>query len=500
MHIFNTSQIHAWDEYTIRHEPVSSIDLMERAAKACFEWLMLNNFKEKGFSIFCGKGNNGGDGLAIARMLANSGHKVNVYILEFGHKGTDDFQHNLALLHETTAEILFISTEDTIYPIQKSHIIIDALLGSGLNRVLEGLTAALVHHLNNSGHEIISIDVPTGLFADKSSLNNVMVRASHTLSFQCFKLAFLLQENQEFIGKLHVLDIGLHPGFIRESVTEFHLTDHQLVKSLVRSRGKFSHKGDYGNGAMFSGSTGFMGAAVLSSRAFMRSGAGKLTCHIPRSGYTIMQVAIPEAMSKIEEGGDHIQSVGSLEKYDAIGVGPGLGLHDSHYQLLTTLFENFRKPVVIDADALNILSKKQELMRQLPPLSILTPHVKEFERLFGSFTTDFDRIQTALKKANEFNILIVLKGAYTFIATPSGKGYFNSTGNPGMATAGSGDVLTGIITGLLCQGYASDHAAIAGVYLHGLSGDLAAAVNSQQALIASDIINYLGQAFKALET
>jgi NAD(P)H-hydrate epimerase len=205
-------------------------------------------------------------------------------------------------------------------------------------------------------------------------------------------------------------------------------------------------------------------------------------------------------MSKIEEGEDHIQSVGSLEKYDAIGIGPGIGLHDSHIELLSSIFEKFRKSVVIDADALNILSKNPELLRRIPSMSILTPHVKEFERLFGSFTSDFDRIQTALKKAKEYNILIVLKGPYTFIATPSGKGYFNTTGNPGMATAGSGDVLTGIIAGLLCQGYASDHAAIAGVYLHGLSGDLAAAVNSQQALIASDIISYLGQAFKALET
>lgn len=500
MHILNTVQIQAWDEYTISHEPVSSIALMERAASACFEWLMLNNYKKKGFSVFCGKGNNGGDGLAIARLLANTGHQVQVYILEFGHKGTDDFQLNLALLHETSAEIFFISTEDTIRPLQDGHIIIDALLGSGLNRVLEGLTAALVHNLNNSGHEIISIDVPTGLFADKSSLNNVLVRATHTLSFQCYKLAFLLQENQEYIGSLQVLDIGLHKGFTEVLNTEFHFTDHHLVKSLIRPRDKFSHKGDYGNGALITGSTGFMGAAILSSKAFMRSGAGKLTCHIPRSGYTIMQVAVPEAMSRIEEGEDHIQSVGSLDKYDAIGIGPGLGLQDSHYRLLSSIFEKFRKSIVIDADALNILSKKPELMRQLPPLSVLTPHVREFERLFGSFKSDFDRIQMALNKAREFNILIVLKGAYTFIATPSGKGYFNSTGNPGMATAGSGDVLTGIIAGLLCQGYASDHAAIAGVYLHGYSGDLAAAVNSQQSLIASDIINYLGQAFKALET
>jgi NAD(P)H-hydrate epimerase len=227
----------------------------------------------------------------------------------------------------------------------------------------------------------------------------------------------------------------------------------------------------------------------------MRSGVGKLTCHIPASGNTIMQIAVPEAMCKIEKGDDYIKSLSALEKYDAVGIGPGLGLHDSHTSLIASLFKEFKKPVVADADALNALSKSADLLKSIPPLSVLTPHMREFERLFGKSDSDFHRIQTALQKAKKYNIVVVLKGAYTFIATPGGMGYFNNSGNPGMATGGTGDVLTGIITGLLCQGYPSEHAAILGVYVHGLAGDLAAAELSQEAMLAGDVIEYLGKAF-----
>lgn len=495
MQIFNTQQIHDWDQYTISHEPVSSIDLMERAAKACFDWLMANGYRNRQFSIYCGKGNNGGDGLAIARMLAITGHEVAVYILEFGHKGTDDFQHNLALLHETSADIVFISTESTVNPVPEKHIIIDALLGSGLNRALEGLTATLVHHINNSGREVISIDIPTGMFTDREPVNNVVIRASHTLTFQSHKLAFLLGDTQLYTGQLHILDIGLHQGYVENTPADFHLIDETLIRPMIRRRPKFSHKGNYGSGALIAGSKGMMGAAVLAARAFMRSGAGKLTCHLPDAGYGVMQGAVPEAMCLVE-GGDNISTMGNLSKYDALGIGPGIGQYDHFPQLLSDIFKRFRKPMVIDADALNVMARNPRLMSHLPPLSILTPHPGEFARLFGSFESDHARIQAAMDKAKEYNVLIVLKGAHTLIATPGGKGYFNNTGNPGMATAGAGDVLTGLIAGLLCQGYPADHAAILGVYLHGFSGDLAAAANSQQSLMASDIVNFLGQAFR----
>ena len=499
MQIFDTAAIRAWDDYTITHEPISSIDLMERAAKTCFEWLIQNDYKGRSFSIFCSKGNNGGDGLALGRMLSNTGHHVSVFILEFGYMGTNDFQVNLARLHQTEANISFISKEENIRKVNAGDVIIDALLGSGLNRPLDGLTASVVNHINRSGNEVIAIDIPTGLFADKNSAGNIVIKANHTLTFQCYKLAFLMQENQVFTGIIHLLDIGLHPAYTEKANSNNILVDKNFARQLLKPRKKFSHKGDYGHGALITGSLGIMGASVLCARAFMRSGAGKLTCHVPRSGNAIMQVAIPEAMCKVEDGEEHLESVSELDKYDAVGIGPGIGLYDSHKSLLASVLKQVKKPIVVDADALNILSRFPKLLNELPPFSILTPHVREFDRLFGDHEGDFSRIETARSKVKEHNVIIVLKGPHTFIGTPGGMAYFNHSGNPGMATGGSGDVLTGIITGLVCQGYPPEHAAILGTYVHGVAGDLAAADVSQQALVASDLIEYLGKAFRTLE-
>jgi len=506
MQILATEQIRAWDEYTIQHEPVASVDLMERAATSCYEWLLQHDYKGRQFSIFCGKGNNGGDGLAIGRLLAQSNHTVTVYILEFGHKGTEDFQINLARLHETAVTIRFVSSEDNLHPIPTDDIVIDALLGSGLNRPLEGLTANVVKHINQSGNEVIAIDIPSGLFVDRSSKNNTVIHARHTLSFQCYKPAFLMAENEESIGNVHILDIGLHPGFLQTHPASWQFVELPFIRSIIKPRKPFSHKGDYGHAAIIAGSRGMMGAAVLCARACLRSGVGKLTCHIPAVGYTIMQVSAPEAMCVVEEAPsdsaqgaqDFIQKVSGLDKYNVVGIGPGLGKHSSHAALMHSVFEQNRQPMVIDADGLNVLSEEKSLLKKIPAGSVITPHPKEFERLFGKTANEFDRIQTALEKAKEYQLHIVLKGRYTFIASPDGKGFFNSTGNPGMATGGTGDVLTGIITGLLAQKYQPLHAAIAGVFLHGLAGDLAASYGSQPSLIASDLIDFLAQAYQTV--
>ena len=498
MQILSAAQIREWDEYTIREEPITSIDLMERASLACYEWLMEQSWKGRPFEIFCGKGNNGGDGLAIARMLALAGHNVTVGILEFGHKGTADFQANLARLHETDALIRFISTEDAIQPIHPDAIVIDAILGSGLNRPLDGLTEELVNHINRSGNTVVSIDIPTGLFADNSSVGNAIIIAQYTLSFQCFKLAFLVAENADFTGEIHILDIGLHPRFLSTIVSNYQWIDQTIVKAIIRPRKKFSHKGNYGHAAIIAGSSGMMGAAVLSARACLRAGAGKLTCHVPGIGYSIVQTSVPEAMCKTEEGNSFLHSLTDLQKYDAIGIGPGLGLYDTHRALLSQLFQEAGGQLVIDADALNVLGLHPILLKKLPEHTILTPHVKELERMFGAVSNDFERIRLAIAKAAESQVIIVLKGAYTMVATPGGMAWFNSTGNPGMATGGTGDVLTGILTGLLAQGYMPEQAAIAGVFLHGLAGDLAAEFGSQHSLIASDLVDHIASAYNAI--
>jgi hydroxyethylthiazole kinase-like uncharacterized protein yjeF len=493
MHIFTAGQIHEWDNYTILHEPISSIDLMERASTRCAEWIQ-SHFSDVTFKVFCGKGNNGGDGLAIARLLAAKNFVVEVYILEFGKPGTTDFQENLRRLHAVTTGIHFIQSEAFFPSIGKEDVVIDSVFGSGLNRPIESLAASLISHINSSTAKVISIDMPSGMFADRSSRGNIIINAKHTLTFQILKLCFLLPENEEYFGGVEVLDIGLHKDYKHGDHNPFHLTDAQFIHSIYRPRNKFSHKGTFGHALIIAGSKGKMGACLLASKACLRSGAGLLSAAVPEWGLAVIQSAFPEAMALPFQDTDVID----WDNYKSIGIGPGLGTEQQAKDLMKKTLSSFQRPMVIDADGLNILSKHSMWIEFISPGSILTPHPKEFERLFGPAANDFDKLQLALKNAAEFQIFIVLKGHYTFIACPDGQGYFNSTGNAGMATAGSGDVLTGMLTGLLCQGYEPKDAAILGVYLHGKAGDIAAAKNSQEALIASDIIENIGAPFREI--
>lgn len=499
MQIFTAEQLRLWDEYTIAHEPISSINLMERAATRCVEWLEEHQLADKSFSIYCGKGNNGGDGLAIARMLARSQVRVVVHILEFGHKGTEDFQINLARLHGSGAQIHFIQSEENFHEIQKDDVVIDALFGTGLNRPLEGVTAKLIEQVNANGNTIISIDIPSGLYVDRHSNGAAIVKASHTLSFQCYKPAFLVPENEAFTGEVHILDIGLDKGYLLEEDGRLQMIDINQVRTLIKPRDKFAHKGIFGHALLIAGEFGKMGAAVMAARACLRSGAGLLTCHVPRCGYEIMQTTIPEAMIQVDQNELYNSALDSeLSKYSAIAVGPGIGTADETRQLIVDLIEKYRKPLVIDADALNILAENPDLLHSLPTYSILTPHPKEFERLFGPSSNDFARQEKAVVKSREYQCIIVLKGHYSFIANPGGKCWFNSTGNPGMAKGGSGDVLTGIITGFLSKGYEPTEAAIVGTFIHGLAGDLAAQRFSEQAMLPSDLVESIGEAFQQI--
>jgi ADP-dependent NAD(P)H-hydrate dehydratase / NAD(P)H-hydrate epimerase len=514
MKIFSASQIKAWDAFTIEQEPIISTDLMERAATACFHWLIRHYEPAQSFAIFCGKGNNGGDGMAIARLLSGAGYHVFVYVVETYSKGSADFEINLSRFQQTGA-VNFL-TGETVFPGLQNTIVIDALFGTGLNKRPTGVFSRLIQYLNENASSIISIDVPSGMYIDKSTCRQkpgqkaanetvaldqsvradcVVINASVTLTFQNQKLAFLMPENELYNGKVVLLDIQLSKEFEKQNNTPFIFVDKELIAGIYHPRKSFSNKGNFGYASLLAGSYGMMGAAVLSSLACLRSGVGKLTTCTCADGYDIIQTAVPEAMCKTY-GNKHLEKVKGIKDFDVIGIGPGIGRYDSHVKLLEKVFKKFRKPVVLDADALNVLSENQSLYKNIPAGSVLTPHPKEFERLFGKTDSDFDTIRLALSKAQELNVYIVLKGHYTFIAIPDNKGFFNSTGNAGMATAGSGDVLTGIITGLLAQKYSSADACILGVYLHGLAGDLAAQAVSQEALIAKDIIDYLGKAFK----
>lgn len=499
MKLFTAAQIRAWDQYTIEHEPVSSIDLMERAAQQCVAWLLQQSFSGN-YRIFCGKGNNGGDGLAIARLLLNEQKEVTVFIIENKKQGTPDFKTNLQRLQQVHKNaIVNIESEEQFTVLTSEDIIIDCLFGSGLNKPLSGIYASLVNYINNKAQRIISIDLPSGLFADQSSTDQPIIRASHVLTFQVEKQGLLLAENAPYIGEVHVMDIGLDKTFEEIEPSNRELIDEVLIRHIYKPRSSFAHKGTFGHALLIAGSYGKMGACALASGSCLRSGVGLLTCYIPKCGYEIIQSTVPEAMCLTDREEKRLVHLPvELDRYSSIGIGPGIGTEEATQRLLGLLLKQYHQPMVIDADSLNCLSLNKEWLLRLPPQSIITPHPKEFERLFGKTANEFDRIALANKKAKELNIVIVLKGHHTFIATSGGLGYFNTTGNAGMATGGSGDVLTGILTGLLAQGYSPVRAAILGVYIHGLAGDLAAAVSSMESLVASDITNYLGKAFSAI--
>lgn len=500
MKLFSASQIKDWDAYTIAEEPVASIQLMERAAAQCCEWIIQNGFAAKHLHIFCGKGNNGGDGLAIARLLLQKGCKVTTYVLEFGHKGTDDFQTNLHKLHSLTFDIHFIQSEFFFPVLQRDDVVIDAMLGTGLSKPLEGVTKKLIQHLNQCGATSIAVDLPTGMYADVSCKEAVVFHAQHTLTFQQPKLCFMMDENKDLFGKVHVLNIGLHKRFTQLADSPYFLIDYSIIKQLLKTRTDFSHKGNYGHALLINGSYGKIGAAVLSTKACLRSGAGLATAFVPQCGYTILQSSVPEAMVETDTNQFYVSQVPKeLSRYSAICIGPGIGLHQDTAGVLIELLKQTHQAVILDADALNLLSIKQNIAELLHHDCIFTPHPKEFERLFGKTENDFERMQVALHYAAKLNIHIVLKTHHTLIACPDGKAFFNTTGNSGMATAGSGDVLSGIITGLAAQGYRAADACILGVYLHGLAGDIAAAQLSKEALIAGDIIQFLGEAWKTIQ-
>lgn len=499
MKILTAQQIKTVDLYTIEHEGVSSIDLMERAALSCVNWIADRYQKTTQFQIFCGTGNNGGDGLAIARILGSRGYKIACYAVHFSENVSEDFKHNERRVGEGNVRLQHLNSEDDfpVFP-DKNVVIIDAIFGVGLSRPVEGFTGRLIQLINGSNLPVISIDVPSGLFSEDNSENgNNIILADYTLSFEVPKLSFLFPENGMRVGTWDVLPIGLSKKGIRDQHSPYYLINKDWVAEGLRKRYKFAHKGSYGHALIVAGSIGKMGAAVLAASACLKAGAGLVTAHVPKCGLTILQTAIPEAMVDLNDGEKSIKGNPSVEAYNTIGIGPGIGTDKGAQQVLKNIIQNVKGPLVIDADGINILAENKTWLHFLPPGTIFTPHVGEFERLVGKTTSNFERLRVQREFAQKYQCYLILKGAHSSIACPDGEVYFNSTGNPGMATAGSGDVLTGVITGLLAQGYPQRQACVMGVYLHGLSGDLAAEHMGEMSLTARDIIYYIGDAVKA---
>ena len=501
MKILSVPQIRDADKFTIENEPIESIDLMERAARKVFEWLYRRAPRDKTIKIFCGMGNNGGDGLAVARMLNEQDIVPQVFMVRYSDRMSHDCEVNYyRLVNETKVPMFDILGEDDFPNIGADDVVVDAIFGSGLNRPPQGMAADLIAYLNQSRAIRVAIDIPSGLFADQPSALGFIFKADYTLTFQNPKLAFLLPENDPYVGRFDVLDIGLHPRYLEEVETHNMLTVKAMVKPILHMRTKYSHKGTYGHALLIAGSEGKTGAALLGAKACLRTGVGLLSVHLPKMAQLPLQTAIPEAMIDGDESEKCFTMFKGLEAYSAVGVGPGLGKDDDTVRALKRLIQDVQVPLVMDADALNILSDNPTWLAFLPAKTILTPHPKEFERLAGKSATSFERLEKQRELSKKYNLIIVLKGAHTAITMPNGTCFFNTTGNPGMATAGSGDVLTGIILSLLAQRYSPEEAAVLGVYLHGLAGDLAAEEIGQEAMIASDITEHLGKAYILLRS
>lgn len=497
MKILSASQIREADAYTIKHEPVLSTDLMERAAQVFCRWFIQLFHTDREVHLYCGPGNNGGDGLAIARILSGRGFVVYTYIVSFTDNYSKDYQINKNRLTKLgNVDLSELRDGASLSTVKENSIIIDAIFGSGLSRPVEGWPAKVIAHLNDQPATRVAVDIPSGVYADKAA-DGMSFHAHYTFSFERPKLSFFFPENAISVGQWYFSSIGLSKPFFTQTETNYHLVAPSDIH--LKPRKCFTHKGTYGHALIMAGSYGKMGAAVLSARAALHAGSGLVSTYIPRCGYNIMQTAFPEGMCITDMHQEILTHLPEeVEKHDAIGIGPGIGQEIHTANMLHLLLKTSEIPLVLDADALNIIGANPDWLSDIPEHSILTPHPKEFERLFHPTNDYADRLELLRTKAQEFKLIIVLKGAYTATALPDGNIWFNSTGNPGMATAGSGDVLTGIITGLLAQGFEPWQAAIYGVYIHGLAGDVAAEQAHERYITAGDIITGLAGAFNRI--
>jgi ADP-dependent NAD(P)H-hydrate dehydratase / NAD(P)H-hydrate epimerase len=501
MKILPVAKIREADAYTIENEPIASDELMERAATACYQWLKKRVDNKRRVLVFCGMGNNGGDGLVIARLMGQHNHNIEVFVIRHSERFSLDFNLNFNRLQEVSSITVRDIYENSSLPaIGPDDVVIDAIFGSGLTKPATGLAASVIRHISSSQALVVAIDFPSGLMSDAHTdeKSGPAVKADFTLTFQMPKLSFMFAENDAFIGEWKVIDIGLDQDFIGSLQVKDHLILKEDVGPLLHSRTKFSHKGTYGHALLIAGSYGKIGAAVLASRACLRSGVGLLHTHTPGAGAPILQTAVPEAMLSIDPDEHCFSQVPDLAMFTAIGTGPGIGFDDKTKRALKLLIQNTKLPLLFDADAITILGENRTWIPFVPKNSVFTPHPKEFERLVGPARNDFHRNQLQREFCIKYGVFVVLKGAHTCTCTPDGTCYFNSTGNPGMATGGSGDVLTGLILGLLAQHYSPKDACLLGVFLHGLAGDLAARKHGMEALIAGDIVDFIGKAYKKL--
>lgn len=499
MKIFSAHQIYEADKSTMEKQQISSDELMERAATKLFEWIHARlRGTQVNIKLFCGIGNNGGDGLVLARLLQEHGYDIHVFVVNYSDKRSKDFLLNLERLKEIKVWPDFLNAESDLPELSANDIVVDAIFGIGLNRAPDIWLGTLIKHINASQAFVLAVDIPSGLPVDRKPWDpSHVIHASYVLSFQVPKLVFFLPGTGIFVNQWELLDIGLDPEYLATTPSEYELIGRPEILPMYRPRLKFSHKGNYGHAVVVGGSYGKIGAVQLACNACLSAGAGLVTAFVPSCGYLSIQTAVPEVMVLTDKDANRLTDIKIPFDPSAIGIGMGVGKDDATVEAFGSLLRITRKPMVIDADGLNILAEHPDMLKDIPSLSILTPHPKELERLIGEWKDDFDKLDKAKAYASKYDVIIVIKGAHT-ICDYKDVGYVNTTGNPGMASAGSGDVLTGMITGLMAQGYPSLHAAIFGAYLHGLAGDIAASKVGYEALKASTIVDNIGNAYSEL--
>lgn len=502
MKIFSSNIIKEIDKATCEAQGISSLELMERAASAISDKIISLFLPKQRIVIVAGPGNNGGDALAVARILIEQGFKkVEVFLFNVkGRLSADCEEQRKRLITIDNVDFTEITKEFTPPYLCGRDVVIDGLFGSGLREPMQGGFLSLARYINESGAFTISIDIPSGLFGEWNSMVNRrdIIHANLTLAFQFPRLSFFFEENEQVLGKWELLNIELSEEKIKNSPADFFWIDNRNIKNKLRPRQKFSGKRDYGSVLLMAGRLGMMGAAVMAAKAAMRAGAGLVTVHSARCGMNILQTAVPEVMFEPDRNERSITDMSIFHDHQAIAVGPGIGDFEETINALERLLKNSKSPLILDADALNCISKRPSLLSMIPTMSIITPHIGEFDRLFGEHDSSEERLRKAIEMAQRYNIIIVLKGHYTATVRPDGKVYFNSTGNAGMATAGSGDVLTGVIAAFVAQGYKPEIAAIMSVYIHGVAGDIAVKKTGESGLLATDIIDNLGIAIRTV--
>lgn len=500
MKIFTNDAIRRIFEHSIKVEGISMLDMMERAASAVTYEIISRWRPSKRIVVFAGPGDNGGDALAVSRMLFEQGYNPEVYLLNVKSSHLSNCcSANRDRLYQLNGIDYTEVTETFIVPeLGENDVVIDGLFGSGLRNPLRGGYTTLVQSINDSGAYVVSIDMPSGLFGEWNAQvdRRNIIKANLTLVYQFKRLAFFFAENAQFIGECKVLDLELSQEAIINIPTDSYLIEEDDVREMIAPYDPFSNKYDHGSILLVAGSYGMMGSAILAARGAMRSGAGLVTVHAPREGYLPLQTAIPEALYEPDSDSYYTSAIELHHQYSVVAIGPGISTSDETLDALDTFLKSCRYPVLLDADALNCICRRPMLIRSIPKGSVLTPHVMEFDRLFGVHNSDEERLKKAINEARLYDITIVLKGHHTMTIRPDGKIYINSSGNAGMATAGSGDVLTGVIASFIAQGYSPDLGVVLGVYIHGLAGDIAAQEHSDYGVIASDIANNLGKAIK----